>query len=54
MMAISIDDRVNLDDEVIVLGDDLTLGKVSDFNNSTLSETLINIGNNNPITYKEG
>ena len=53
MMMISIDDRVSIDDEVLILGDDLTLGKVSDFNNSTLSETLINIGNNNPITYKE-
>ena len=53
MMAIAIDDKVNIDDEVIVLGDELTLGKVADFNNSTLSETLINIGKNNPITYKE-
>lgn len=54
MMSISIDDRVNISDEVLVLGDDLTLGKVSNFNNNTLSETLINIGNNNTITYKEG
>lgn len=54
MMAISIDDRVNISDEVIILGDELTLGKISDFNNSSLSETLINIGNNNDIIYKEG
>ena len=53
MMAISIDDKVKIDDEVIVLGDELTLGKVSEFNNSSLSETLINIGNNNNIIYKE-
>ena len=53
MMAISIDDRVNLNDEVIVLGDDLTLGKTAMFNDSSLSETLINIGNNNNIIYKE-
>ena len=53
MMAISIDDRVNLNDEVVVLGNDLTLGKVSMFNNSSLSETLINIGNSNSSVYKE-
>ncbi len=53
MMAISIDDKVKITDEVVVLGDELTLGKVSDFNNSTLSETLINIGNSNTIVYKE-
>ena len=53
MMAISIDDRVSISDEVIVLGGDLSLGKVSTFNNSSLSETLINIGNNNNIIYKE-
>ena len=53
MMAISIDDKVKISDEVVVLGDELTLGKVSDFNNSTLSETLINIGNSNTIVYKE-
>jgi len=53
MMAISIDDKVKITDEVVVLGDELTLGKVSDFDNSTLSETLINIGNSNTIVYKE-
>ena len=53
MMMVSIDDRVKLDDEVVVLGDELTLGKVADFNNNSLSETLINIGNNNQIIYKE-
>ena len=53
MMAIAIDDRVKIDDEVVVLGDELTLGKVSEFNNASLSETLLNIGNNNTITYKE-
>ena len=53
MMAISIDDKVKINDEVIVLGDELTVGKVSEFNNSSLSETLINIGNNNNIIYKE-
>ena len=53
MMAIAIDDKVNINDEVVVLGDDLTLGKVADFNNSSLSETLLNIGENNNIIYKE-
>lgn len=53
MMAISIDDRVSINDEVLVLGDSLSLGKVSDFNNQTLSETLINIGNSNNKIYRE-
>lgn len=53
MMAISIDDRVSINDEVLVLGDSLSLGKVSDFNNQSLSETLINIGNSNNKIYRE-
>lgn len=53
MMAVSVDDKVKLSDEVILLGDELTLGKVSNFNNVSLSEVLINIGNSNNIIYKE-
>ena len=53
MMAVAIDDRVSINDEVLVLGDNLTLGQVSGFNNASLSETLINIGNNNTIEYRE-
>ena len=53
MMAVAIDDRVSINDEVLVLGENLTLGQVSDFNNASLSETLINIGNNNKIEYRE-
>ena len=53
MMAVVIDDRVSIDDEVLVLGENLTLGQVSEFNNASLSETLINIGNNNTIEYRE-
>ena len=53
MMAVSVDDKVKISDEVILLGDELTLGKVSNFNNVSLSEVLINIGNNNNIIYKE-
>ena len=53
MMAVAIDDRVSIDDEVLVLGENLTLGQVSEFNNASLSETLINIGNNNTIEYRE-
>ena len=53
MMAVSVDDKVKISDEVILLGDELTLGKVSSFNNVSLSEVLINIGNSNNIIYKE-
>jgi len=53
MMAVAIDDRVSINDEVLVLGENLTLGQVSEFNNASLSETLINIGNNNTIEYRE-
>ena len=53
MMAVSVDDKVKISDEVILLGDELTLGKVSNFNNVSLSEVLINIGNSNNIIYKE-
>ena len=53
MMAIAIDDKVKISDEVILLGDELTLGKVANFNNESLSEVLINVGRNNNIVYKE-
>ena len=53
MMIIAIDDRVNINDEVVVLGDNLTASKVAEFNNWVLSETLVNIGNNNNRIYKE-
>ena len=53
MMAIAIDDKVKISDEVILLGDELTLGKVANFNNESLSEVLINVGRSNNIVYKE-
>lgn len=53
MMAIAIDDKVKISDEVVLLGDELTLGKVSNFNNESLSEVLINTGRSNNIVYKE-
>jgi hypothetical protein len=48
---IKIDDTININDEVILLGDDITLGAFSRMNNYGLAESLINIGKNNTKVY---
>ena len=53
MMMIKVDDSVSLDDEVVVLGGEITLGQMARFNNKQLSETLLDIGNNNKKVYVE-
>ena len=53
MMCIRIDENVKINDEVTVLGDDITLGVMSRFNNSSISETLVNIGNSNKRIYEK-
>lgn len=45
MMFVSIDDNVNVKDEVTILGDELTLGYMSRLNNMGIQETLVTIGN---------
>lgn len=51
MMIIKIDDNVRITDKVNVLGNGITLGMLSRFNNWSISETLLNIGKNNKRVY---
>ena len=44
MMFVAVDDSVNLYDEVTIMGDNLTLGYMSRLRNTTIHETLVNIG----------
>ena len=53
LMMVELDDKVTLDDEVIVLGKDITIGVLSRFNNKEVPETLLEVGNNNIKTYVE-
>lgn len=51
MMSILIDDSVKLGDEVTVLGDGITLGMISRLNNTSIHNTLVNIGKTLPRVY---
>ena len=51
MMSILIDDSVKLGDEVTVLGDGITLGMISRLNNTSIHNTLVNIGKTLPREY---
>ena len=51
MMFVSVDDKVNVGDEVIVLGDDLTLGYLSRLKHSGIQETLVTIDKSLPRVY---
>ena len=51
MMIIKIDDNVNINDKVYVLGNGITLGTLSRFNDYSISETLLNVGKNNKRVY---
>ena len=51
MMSILIDDSVNIGDEVTVLGDGITLGMISRLNNTSIHNTLVNIGKTLPRVY---
>lgn len=51
MMNIEIDDSVKLNDEVIVVGDTITLGYIAQLNNTSFHNTLINIGKKLPKVY---
>ena len=53
MMTIEVDDAVSLDDEVVVLGDEITLGLMSRWKNTGLAESLLDIGNSNERVYVE-
>lgn len=51
MMFVKIDNNVNVYDEVIVMGDELTLGYMSRLKNTSIQETLITIGKTLPKVY---
>ena len=51
MMSILIDDSVKLGDEVTVLGDGITLGMISRLKNTSIHNTLVNIGKTLPREY---
>lgn len=53
MMSIIIDNNVKIDDEVIILGNEITLGTISRFKKSSISKTLLDLGKNNERIYKE-
>ena len=51
MMFVSVDDKVNVGDEVIILGDDLTLGYLSRLKHTGIQETLVSIDKSLPRVY---
>ncbi len=53
MMMIEVDDNVNMNDEVIILGKSITIGQLSRFNNKEVPEMLLEVGNNNNKVYLE-
>jgi len=44
MMNVLIDDTVNINDEVTIIGDSITLGSIASLNNTSFHNTLVNIG----------
>ncbi len=51
MMSILIDESVSINDEVTILGDGITIGQISRLNNTSMHNTLVNIGKNLPRVY---
>lgn len=51
MMSVRVDDSVNLDDTVYVLGNGITLGAFSRFEGVSLSKALLDVGKNNDRVY---
>lgn len=51
MMSILIDDSIKVGDEVTIMGDGITLGMISRLNNTSIHNTLVNIGKNLPRVY---
>ena len=51
MMSILIDDSVKITDEVTILGDGITIGQISRLNNTSMHNTLVNIGKILPRVY---
>jgi hypothetical protein len=51
MMAIKIDNSVNINDKVYIINDKLTPRIVSNFSNKLIIEILLGIGNSNKKRY---
>ena len=51
MMSILIDESVSINDEVTILGDGITIGQIARLNNTSMHNTLVNIGKNLPRVY---
>lgn len=51
MMNILIDESVSINDEVTILGDGITIGQISRLNNTSMHNTLVNIGKLLPRVY---
>ena len=51
MMNILIDKSVKINDEVTIVGEDITLGEIARINNTSFHNTLVNIGKTLPRVY---
>ena len=51
MMAVRVDNDINYDDEVTLLGGSITLGMFSRFSGLGLAEVMLGVGKNNPRYY---
>ena len=53
MMNVLVDESVKVGDSVIIMGDSITLGMISRINNTSIHNTLVNIGKVLPRVYKK-
>lgn len=53
MMSVLVDESVKVGDSVTIMGDEITLGMISRLNNSSIHNTLVNIGKVLPRIYKK-
>lgn len=53
MMSVLVDENVKVGDSVTVMGDSITLGMMSRLNNTSIHNTLVNIGKVLPRIYKK-
>ena len=53
MMSVLVDESVKVGDSVTIMGDSITLGMMSRLNNTSIHNTLVNIGKVLPRIYKK-
>lgn len=53
MMSVLVDESVKIGDSVTIMGDSITLGMMSRLNNTSIHNTLVNIGKVLPRIYKK-